>query len=72
MSDDQNGTAGITALVSWLILPLGLAAFAVFYLTFRLLIRRFDLHTPGNEAEEPAPAGKAARWTTARRDCGWI
>ena len=38
---------------TWLILPLGVAAFAVFYLVFRILIRRFQLPTPGNEAEEP-------------------
>ena len=34
---------------TWLILPLGLAAFIVFYLVFRILITRFDLKTPGRE-----------------------
>ena len=37
---------------TWLILPLGLAAFAVFFLCFRVLIRAFDLPVPGNEDEE--------------------
>ena len=39
---------------TWMILPLGLAAFVVFYVTFRFLICKFDLSTPGNEPEEPA------------------
>lgn len=39
---------------TWMILPLGLAAFVVFYLVFRILIGKFKLHTPGNEAEELA------------------
>ena len=45
---------------TWLILPLGLAAFAVFYLTFRLMIRRFGLQTPGRESDAPEPAGERA------------
>ena len=32
---------------TWLILPLGLAAFVVFYLVFRFAIVKFDLKTPG-------------------------
>ena len=36
---------------TWLILPLGAAAFGVFYLVFRTLINKFRLPTPGNEAE---------------------
>ena len=49
---------------TWMILPLGLAAFVVFYVTFRFLIWKFNLSTPGNEPEEPAeealePAGQA-------------
>ena len=34
---------------TWLILPLGIAAFAVFYLVFRFAIVKFDLKTPGRE-----------------------
>ncbi len=37
---------------TWMILPLGLAAFVIFYGVFRLLITRFDLKTPGREEEE--------------------
>ena len=43
---------------TWLILPLGAAAFIVFYLAFRFLIVRFRLRTPGNEEN---PAGTADR-----------
>ena len=39
---------------TWLILPFGLAAFAVFYLVFRGLITWRDLKTPGREVEEAA------------------
>jgi len=37
---------------TWLILPLGLAAFVVFYLVFRFAILKFDLKTPGRENDE--------------------
>ena len=39
---------------TWLILPLGIAAFVVFYLVFLFAIKKFDLKTPGREddAEE--------------------
>ena len=40
---------------TWLILPLGLAAFVVFYLVFRVMIAKLDLKTPGREDEETAP-----------------
>ena len=33
----------------WLILPLGIAAFVVFYLVFLFAIKKFDLKTPGRE-----------------------
>ena len=38
---------------TWLILPLGAAAFVVFYLVFRLMITKLDLKTPGREDEAP-------------------
>ena len=34
---------------TWLIIPLGIAAFVVFYLVFRFAILKFDLKTPGRE-----------------------
>ena len=37
---------------TWLILPLGLAAFVVFYLVFRFAIVKFDLKTPGREDDD--------------------
>lgn len=37
---------------TWLILPLGLAAFVVFYLVFRFVIVKFDLKTPGREDDD--------------------
>lgn len=37
---------------TWLILPLGLAAFLVFYLVFRFAIVKFDLKTPGREDDD--------------------
>ena len=39
---------------TWLIIPLGLAAFAVFYLVFRFMITTFDLKTPGREDDDEA------------------
>ena len=37
---------------TWLILPLGLAAFVAFYLVFRFAIVKFDLKTPGREDDD--------------------
>ncbi len=43
---------------TWMIIPLGIAAFVVFYLVFRVAITKFDLKTPGREDgdEEAAEA----------------
>lgn len=37
---------------TWMIIPLGLAAFAVFYVVFRFAITKFDLKTPGREDDD--------------------
>ena len=37
---------------TWLIIPLGIAAFAVFYVVFRFAITKWDLKTPGREDED--------------------
>ena len=44
---------------TWLILPLGLAAFAVFYVVFRFAIVKFDLKTPGREDDDIEAEKKA-------------
>ena len=41
---------------TWLIIPLGIAAFIVFYLVFRFVIVKFDLKTPGREDDEEEEA----------------
>ena len=42
-----------------LIIPLGIAAFIVFYLVFRFAITKFDLKTPGREDEDTADEASA-------------
>ena len=37
---------------TWMIIPLGIAAFVVFYLVFRFAITKFNLMTPGREDED--------------------
>ena len=37
---------------TWMILPLGAAAFIVFYVVFRFAIVKFDLKTPGREDDD--------------------
>lgn len=39
---------------TWMILPLGIAAFIVFYFVFLLAIRKWDLKTPGREDDQKA------------------
>lgn len=36
----------------WVIIPMGIAAFVVFYLVFLFAIKKFDLKTPGREDEQ--------------------
>ncbi len=44
---------------TWMILPLGLAAFIVFYFVFRFAIVKFDLKTPGREDDDIEAEKKA-------------
>ncbi len=37
---------------TWLIIPLGIAAFVIFYLVFRFAIVKWDLKTPGREDDD--------------------
>jgi PTS system N-acetylglucosamine-specific IIC component len=50
----------------WMLLPLGLAYFALYYGTFRFVIRRFALPTPGREADAPMAAAPVAESDRAR------
>ena len=43
---------------TWTIIPLGIAAFVVFYLVFYFAIIKFDLKTPGREDEDEEEAEK--------------
>ena len=51
---------------TWMIIPLGIAAFLVFYLVFRFAITKFDLKTPGREDEDEEAA--EANITLANND----
>ena len=63
-------SAGLTDLVfsaplpaaanTWMIIPLGIAAFVVFYIVFRFAIVKFDLKTPGREDDDDTEAEKSA------------
>ena len=64
-------SAGLTDLVfsaslpaaakTWLIIPLGIAAFVVFYVVFRFAITKFDLKTPGREDDDIDEAEKSIK-----------
>ena len=45
---------------TWLIIPLGIAAFAVFYIVFRVAIVKLDLKTPGREDDDGEEEEKKA------------
>lgn len=49
---------------TWLILPLGFAAFLSFYLVFRIMIANLGLRTPGREGEDAAPQEKSEKTPT--------
>ena len=54
---------------TWMIIPLGIAAFVVFYFVFYFAITKFDLKTPGREDEDAEEAEKKvvlANTTTLR------
>ena len=61
-------SAGLTDLVfsaslpaaanTWMIIPLGIAAFIIFYVVFRFAIVKFDLKTPGREDDDDTEAEK--------------
>lgn len=51
---------------TWMIIPLGIAAFVVFYVVFRFAITKFNLVTPGREDEDAEAA--EANITLANND----
>ena len=51
----------------YMILPMGLLAFVLFYAVFRFFILKWDLKTPGREDEAAAPPGAKAK--RAVSDC---
>ena len=51
---------------TWMIIPLGIAAFLVFYFVFKIAITKFDLKTPGREDEDAEAA--EANITLANND----
>ena len=51
---------------TWMIIPLGIAAFVVFYFVFYFAITKFDLKTPGREDEDAEAA--EANITLANND----
>jgi PTS system N-acetylglucosamine-specific IIC component len=60
----------------WLLLPVGLAYFALYYGVFRFVIRRFALPTPGRESDAPqdspvvSEAGRAGAMIAALGGAG--
>ena len=51
----------------WLLIPVGLVYFGVYYAAFRFAIVRFDLKTPGREPTERGGAAPRARRRSAAR-----
>ena len=45
---------------TWLIIPLGIAAFVVFYAVFKFAILKWDLKTPGREDDDASDEEKSA------------
>lgn len=45
---------------TWMIIPLGIAAFIIFYVVFRFAITKFDLKTPGREDDDDVEAESKA------------
>ena len=55
----------------WLLIPIGLGYFALYYTLFRYVIARFDLKTPGREPQEDEAAAVNAADDAAPAQ-GWI
>ena len=55
---------------TWLIIPLGAAAFVTFYAVFRFMITAFDLKTPGREEDAGSGSDTTAGASAAAADTG--
>lgn len=53
---------------TWMIIPLGIAAFIIFYVVFRFAIVKFDLKTPGREDDDDETAAEEAKAVLANND----
>jgi len=56
----------------WLLLPVGLAYFALYYVVFRWAIVKFDLKTPGRAPDAAAAAAPADAGADAAGASGWV
>lgn len=54
---------------TWMIIPLGLAAFIIFYLVFRIMITKMNLKTPGREDEETADTHETVSMDHKQKTC---
>jgi N-acetylglucosamine PTS system EIICBA or EIICB component len=56
----------------WLLVPIGLAYFAVYYGVFRFFIRAFDLKTPGRDTDEASSMDRAGPVSEGNRAQAFI
>jgi N-acetylglucosamine PTS system EIICBA or EIICB component len=56
----------------WLLVPIGMAYFAMYYGVFRWAIVKFDLKTPGREPEENTGAESVEAGSAADGAHGWV
>jgi PTS system N-acetylglucosamine-specific IIC component len=55
-----------------LLLPIGAAYFAIYYVVFRWAIVRFNLSTPGREAEDVSGSGASTSAEADGTGAGWV
>ena len=55
---------------TWLILPLGVLAFVLFYTVFRFMIRKLDIKTPGTEDDSSQTNAEEENGKTSGRSSG--
>jgi PTS system N-acetylglucosamine-specific IIC component len=60
------------AIRPWLLLPVGAAYFALYYVIFRTAIRLFDLKTPGREVEADSPVASGTAADPTERGAAFV